>query len=162
VSPVPGPHLVVVAGPDALPDPGAALEVLDAALDARGATGDLVLTASPAEVRATLAQVAGDGRECVVVPGAATDPGPDVPPGATVVRLDLADRPADRSPAVRRHVRGRGVEGLRYAVDAWWVHRTHPPSLVHRYGPDPDQRADLRLPAAPGAAVPVAVLVHGG
>jgi acetyl esterase/lipase len=46
-------------------------------------------------------------------------------------------------------------------VDAWVLQRTHPPVLVHRYGPDRDQHADLRVPEHADGC-PVAVLVHGG
>ncbi len=171
MTPASAAHLVVVSGPGALPDPGAALEVVDAALGARGATGEVVLTGSADELRAAVARATTDGRECVVVPGNRGDVGADLAaPRGTVVRVDLTDRAPDRSPAVRRHVRGRGVQGLRYAVDAWWCARTRPPTLVHAYGPDPDQHAVLRLPGeVPGSGpgrrgtgAPVAVLVHGG
>jgi acetyl esterase/lipase len=41
---------------------------------------------------------------------------------------------------------------------------SRPGTVTHAYGPDPDQRADLRLPpgVSPAAGHPVAVLVHGG
>ncbi|WNB86565.1 alpha/beta hydrolase [Cellulomonas sp. ATA003] len=158
-------HVTVLVAPDELPDAAASLEVLDAALDARGLTGELVLTGSPDELRDAIAAATARGHEPVVVPGVATDLGPlaaDV--AAPVLRLDLDGRPRDQAPAVRRHLRGRGLDGLRYAVDAWWAHHTHPPALTHRYGPDRDQVADLHLPTTPPGpdGHPVAVLVHGG
>lgn len=166
-------HVVVVAAPGALPDPGAALEVFDGALATWGLTGEIVLAASSDEVRDTVSWAAASGREPVVVPGPAADlptdlarpADDDAPDRPTVLRLDLADRPRDPSRHVRRHVRGRGLDGLRHVVDAWRLHRTHPPDVVHSYGTDPDQHADLRLPASaptgPGGHG-VAVLVHGG
>ncbi len=162
-------HVVVVAAPDALPDPGAALQVFDGALRAWGLTGELVLTGSADEVRDTVAWATAAGREPVVLPGLATDldlaPDDDVAPdGATVLRVDLDDRPRDPSPRVRRHLRGRGLEGLRFAVDTWVLHRTQPAA---RRAPLRDRPRPARRPPPAGVrrrthGHRVAVLVHGG
>lgn len=58
-------------------------------------------------------------------------------------------------------IRGRGLEGIRWAVEhlaaraAW-------PVATERYGDDPEQVGDLRLPASGEAPHPVCVVLHGG
>lgn len=42
-----------------------------------------------------------------------------------------------------------------------WAYAAGVPATTHRYGPDPEHEADLRLPAGPGP-FPVAVVLHGG
>ncbi len=156
-------HLTAVVAPGVPVDAAACRAALDRALAAWDASGRLVVTGSRGELRAAVAAAGGDG-EVVVLPGPGVDVDAlDLPGTAAVLRVDLTDRHRDPSPRVRRHLRGRGVEGIRYAVDAWAVHR-RAPAVRHAYGPDPDQHADLRLPSGPAgrAGHPVAVLVHGG
>ena len=155
------PHLSVVVAPGVLADVRTAAEVLGAATAARGATGELLRPATAGEFAATVRRVAAAG-EFVLLPADAADldaSGLDLA-GTQVVRVDLEERTHDPSAAVRRHVRGRGLDGIRFAVDAWSSHRTSPPRR-HSYGEDHDQRAELRVPAGEGP-FPVAVLVHGG
>jgi acetyl esterase/lipase len=153
----------VVVAPGALADHRTAEEVLALALRRRREDGSLLFPEDRAALWETLAKVAAAG-ECGYVPADAADLAaqdlPDLP--APVIRIDPDERPADRSPGVRRHIRGRGIDGLRFAVDAWHFDRRWP--AVHRaYGPDPDQHVEVRLPRATGEGKhPVAVLVHGG
>ncbi|BAH49729.1 putative hydrolase [Rhodococcus opacus B4] len=81
-------------------------------------------------------------------------------PARGAIRVDFGECEADRSDGIRAHIRGRGLDGLRFAVDSWYHHRFHPGTIVH-YGDDPDQRAELRVPNDTGP-FPVAVLIHGG
>ncbi|MFC4563713.1 alpha/beta fold hydrolase [Nocardiopsis mangrovi] len=90
-------------------------------------------------------------------------PGPEgAPPhwGAGVIRVDFGPCPPDPSPEVVAHIRGRGLDGLRFAVESWYHRRFHP-AATHAYGDHPEQRAELRMPEGDGP-FPVAVLVHGG
>jgi acetyl esterase/lipase len=57
-------------------------------------------------------------------------------------------------------VRGRGIDGIRWAAHAL-VARVAMPAITERYGPLPDQVGDLRLPDAPGPC-PVVAVIHGG
>ncbi|WP_369068323.1 alpha/beta hydrolase family protein [Kineococcus terrestris] len=155
------PVVPAVAAPGALGDERTAREVLARAAAARGVGARLVATASDAAFRDAAAAAARDGELLLLPPPAVDVDALGLALGdARVVRVDVVERGPDRSGAVRRHVRGRGLAGLRWAVDAWWAQRAHP-SVRHAYGPHPDQHADLRLPAGTGP-VPVAVLVHGG
>ncbi|WP_298461092.1 alpha/beta hydrolase [uncultured Cellulomonas sp.] len=178
VSPVGG-RLRVVLARGAVPDVGAAREVVERALTTSGVPGELVTSAGPAEIASAVRWSAGDPADdaadepagepttaevVLVLPADAPDVADlRLPEGAAILRVDLGDRAPDRSPGVRRHVRGRGPRGFADAVTAWSVHRSHP-ATVHRYGPHPDQRADLRVPPGPPPpdGYPVAVLVHGG
>ncbi|MGY1723264.1 alpha/beta hydrolase [Blastococcus sp. SYSU DS0533] len=153
----------VVVAPGVLADHRTAQEVFSRALERRGELGSLLFPADQAELRETLGKLAAAG-EFGYLPAVPADLDAQDLPGApaSVVRIDVDKRDADRSRCVRRHVRGRGVDGLRFAVDAWHFHRARPAQRV-AYGPDPDQRVEVRLPRGPaGAAHPVAVLVHGG
>ncbi|WP_432512420.1 alpha/beta hydrolase [Kineococcus sp. SYSU DK001] len=155
-------NLLALAAPGVLTGSRTARETFDAALAAHRLTGRLVLTTSHEHLRSEAA--AADG-EFLLVTGDDT-PVDDLLAGidATVVRVDLDARDADRSTRVRRHVRWRGTAGLRFAVDDWFHERTTPARRVP-YGPHPDQYAHLRTPDpadhGPGP-FPVAVLVHGG
>lgn len=149
----------VVVAPGVLRDGSTAREIVTDALVRRGGRGSLVLPPHGAALADELARRA-DGVPFGYLPA---DPADLAAQGlrGSVIRIDLGDRRADRSPCVRRHIRGRGIEGLRFAVDAWHFDRSVARRV--RYGADPDQYADLRLPGAgAGGPHPVVVLVHGG
>ncbi|WP_432498243.1 alpha/beta hydrolase family protein [Kineococcus gypseus] len=158
-------RVVAVVEPGALEDTRTAREVLERAAAARGVRAELLTPPDRAGLLAAVERAAAAGGELLLVPaGPGELDGAGLPLGASrVLRVDPGERAHDRSRCVRRHLRGRGLAGLRHAVDAWWAHATSPGD-EHAYGPDPDQRALLRLPAspAPPAGHPVAVLVHGG
>ena len=82
--------------------------------------------------------------------------------GRRVVAVELgeADRAATPAVADAPTVRGRGIDGFRWAA-RWLVQRLDHPFEPRAYGPLPDQFADLRLPAGE-PPYPVAVLLHGG
>lgn len=147
--------------PGVLNDQQTAREVFRRALDARGLEGDFAVAADEDGLRAAVAAGAGGGEVLLLTADTRDVTGLDLAlGGSSIIRIDLCDREPDRSPAVRRHVRGRGLAGIRFAVEAWFFHRTAPATL-HSYGRDRDQRAELRLPPGTGP-FPVAVLVHGG
>ncbi|MFD0361299.1 alpha/beta hydrolase [Nocardia sp. GCM10030253] len=147
--------LRVVVGPGAVTDLRTADELLSRSLKARGVTGELVPTASASEFETAVHAAAPLG-EFVVVPGSLSRNLADV----AVIRVDFGQCESDRSAGVRAHIRGRGLGGLRYAVDSWYFHRFHPPTVV-TYGRHPQQRVEMRIPSGPGP-FPVAVLIHGG
>ncbi|MFJ4654257.1 alpha/beta hydrolase family protein [Nocardia sp. NPDC088792] len=147
-------NLVVVFGPDAVAHPPTAEELLAQAMTRRGVTGELVRTADTAEFRSAVRAAPTD---CVVVPGFSNLPELS---GSTVIRVDFDTRALDLAAGVRAHIRGRGLDGLRFAVDSWYFHRAHP-ATVRPYGEHPWQRIELRIPPGPGP-FPVAVLIHGG
>lgn len=148
-------ELHVVVGPDAVADPATAVELLSRACEARGVTSRPMFTADVPEFDTAVRAAAPLG-EFVVVPGALSRNTFD----AQIIRVDFDRCAADLSPGVRRHIRGRGLEGLRYAVDDWYFHRFHPPTTV-TYGPHSQQRVEMRIPSGRGP-FPVAVLIHGG
>ncbi|MCZ2857569.1 alpha/beta hydrolase [Blastococcus sp. VKM Ac-2987] len=153
----------VVVAPGVLADRRTAEEVFARALDRRGEQGTLLFPGSAAELEEALGKVAAAG-EFGYLPADQADLGAQDLPGApaSVLRIDVHKRGADRSACVRRHIRGRGIDSLRFAVDAWHFHRAWPARHVS-YGPDPDQHVEVRLPrGSGGGACPVAVLVHGG
>ncbi|WP_432564055.1 alpha/beta hydrolase family protein [Kineococcus sp. SYSU DK003] len=163
-------RLVAVVGPGVLRDARTAEEVFTRALTARGAVGEFVVTSTEQEFSAAVADAVTGGEFLLLLPADPADLDAQVRAGlplhgAAVVRVDLDERDVggtgpDRSEVVRRHVRGRGVDGLRFAVDAWHCTLVSPARTVV-YGDDPDQRGELRVPDGPGP-FPVAVLVHGG
>ncbi|AQZ60796.1 hypothetical protein BKM31_04125 [[Actinomadura] parvosata subsp. kistnae] len=116
---------------------------------ALGVAGRLVHARDAAHVRSLMRT-----EDVVVVVPA---PGPDArtllrqPPGSgVVVPVDI-----DRVPGAR-HIHGRGLAGLAWAI-RHAVHRArHPQVRRIPYGPSPEQWGDLYLPPAPqaGAAVP--------
>ncbi|WP_432486741.1 alpha/beta hydrolase [Kineococcus sp. SYSU DK018] len=155
------PRVLLVTAPGVLPCPRTAREVLEGAAAARGARARLVTTGSAAEFHDAVAEAAAGGEFLLMPAGPAAVDTSGLPlQGARVLRVDLDERGPDTSVAVRRHLRGRGLDGIRYAVDAWHFHRTSP-AVQHPYGEHADQRAELRLPPGEGP-FPVAVLVHGG
>src|SRR6266567_6582050 len=112
MSPLLDPAPTVILGPDAVTEPRTAHEVLDKAFAARGLTGEVLSTASAREFDAEIRSAA---RGSVVVPG--TAPLAEII-GARFLRVDLGARERLDAPGVRLHIRGRGLEGLRDAVDA--------------------------------------------
>ncbi|OZD02389.1 alpha/beta hydrolase [Rhodococcus sp. 06-235-1A] len=138
-------HIQIVVAPGVFADLATAQELVSQTLAARGLTGGIVDTATGSD-------------EVIVVPG---DGIPiDMSPYTSVVRVDLGQCTPDRSPGIRTHIRGRGLDGLRFAIDSVYFHRFHPGMIVS-YGDHPEQRAELRVPVGDGP-FPVAVLVHGG
>ena len=92
---------------------------------------------------------------------------------APVVRLDLALNEPDRSAGLARHIHGRGIDGLRWAVRAAH-YRALWPGVHVPYGTHLEQFGELRLPVSrsttaddDGSAVaehrwPLVILLHGG
>lgn len=144
----------VIFGPDALTDADIAREVLRSAFAARDLDGDVLCTADAREFEDEIRSAA---------PGSVVVPGParlaEIA-GAAFVRVDLGVCERLHTTGLRTHIRGRGLEGLRYAVDAWHFHRLHP-ARVFAYGDHPEQVIEVRSPEGPGPH-PVAVLIHGG
>lgn len=64
------------------------------------------------------------------------------------------------SPACDFMIRGRGIDGYRYALE-YLVHRNIAHPLTTGYGPGEDRVGDLLVPDGPGPH-PVAILIHGG
>jgi acetyl esterase/lipase len=128
----------------------------DRAVASRGLTAHVEFTTS-ATAFETAAVAAARHGEFIVVPGTGVRL---TVPDSGIIRVDLGMPPADHSPGVRAHIRGRGLDGLRYAVDSWYHHRLHPATIV-AYGEHPEQCAALRIPPGPGP-FPVAALLHGG
>lgn len=64
------------------------------------------------------------------------------------------------SPACEYMIRGRGIDGYRYALE-YLVHRSIAHPLTFAYGPGEDRVGDLLVPDGPGPH-PVAILIHGG
>ncbi|UOT02466.1 alpha/beta hydrolase fold domain-containing protein [Rhodococcus opacus] len=146
----------IVFAPGVVAHRGTAEELVGRALDARGLTGELTFAADTAGLERAVRSAARRG-EFVVVPGAGAS---FTAPAGGAIRVDFGECEADRSAGARVHIRGRGLDGLRYAVDSWYHHRFHPGRIV-RYGDHPDQRVKLRIPDGDGP-FPVAVLIHGG
>lgn len=139
-------------------------ETFTAALRAHDLDGTLVRTPSLDQLRAAAAAATEEFLLLAADDTPVADLLPDL--AVDVVRVDLDALDLDPSPRVRRHVRWRGTDGLRFGVDDWYFQRTSPPRRIP-YGPDPDQYAHLRLPAPTShhgthGPFPVAVLVHGG
>ena len=138
-------HIDIIAAPGVFADLGTAQELVARALAARGLSGGIVDAATGSD-------------EVIVVPG---DRIPvDTSSYSSVVRVDLGQCAPDRSEGIRAHIRGRGLDGLRFAIDSVYFHRFHPGTIVS-YGDHPEQRVEQRLPEGDGP-FPVAVLIHGG
>ena len=138
-------HLDIVAAPGVFADLATAQELVARALSTLGLTGGIVDTADGSD-------------EVVVVPGGGVPI--DMASYSSVVRVDLGQCEADRSDGIRTHIRGRGLDGLRFAIDSVFFHRFHPGTILS-YGDHPEQRVEQRLPEGDGPC-PVAVLIHGG
>ncbi|MBY3987033.1 alpha/beta hydrolase [Rhodococcus fascians] len=138
-------HIDIVAAPGVFADLQTAQELVARALSARGLSGGFVDAAT------------GSG-EVVVVPGDGAQVDSSLYSG--VVRVDFGQCAPDRSENIRAHIRGRGLDGLRFAIDSVYFHRFHPGTVV-TYGDHPEQRVELRVPEGDGP-FPVAVLIHGG
>ncbi|MET0493348.1 MAG: alpha/beta fold hydrolase [Actinoplanes sp.] len=135
----------VVVGPGVVADTALLTSLAAATFAELDVAGRTVVAGSAAE----FAAVAGGEGLVVAVPGSLSTPD-------TVVRYDLGVE--EPLPGIT-HLYGRGVWGLGWAI-RHAVHRhLHPAHRVF-YGEDPEQWADVRLPAAVDA--PVAVLLHGG
>ncbi|MEV0948165.1 alpha/beta fold hydrolase [Rhodococcus sp. NPDC049939] len=152
----PSRSLDVVFAPGSVAHPGTATELLNRALDRRGLTAELTFAANTTEFDTAVATAAERG-EFIVSPGIENT---FAAPACGVIRVDFGDRAADRSDHTRVHIRGRGLAGLRFAIDSWYHHRFHPGKIV-QYGRHWDQRAELRVPDGEGP-FPVALLIHGG
>lgn len=133
---------------DSVLDVRTATDLARRALDARGVAGDVAVTDD-------VSTATGDA-VVVPAPGGAVDLGGD---DRCVVRVDFGLAEPDRAPNLFAHIRGRGLDGLRYAVDRVFHHRLHPAEVV-RYGEHWEQRVELRRCGRAGA--PAAALVHGG
>lgn len=138
-------NIDIVVEPSAFADPVTAEELIARALSARGLTGGIVDAPT------------GAG-EVIVVPGLGKPL--DAEGYDSVVRVDLGQCAPDRSDGIRAHIRGRGLDGLRFAIDSVYFHRFHPGTILE-YGQHREQRVELRLPEGDGP-FPVAVLIHGG
>jgi 3-dehydroquinate dehydratase type II len=64
------------------------------------------------------------------------------------------------SPACDYMIRGRGIDGYRYALE-YLYNRGLATPLISSYGPTEDQVGDLLVPHGPGPH-PIVVLIHGG
>jgi acetyl esterase/lipase len=138
-------HIDIVAAPGVFADLQTAQELVARALSARGLSGGIVDAATGSD-------------EVVVVPGGGAEVDTSLYSG--VVRVDFGQCAPDRSEGIRAHIRGRGLDGLRFAIDSVYFHRFHPGTIV-TYGDHPEQRVELRVPEGDGP-FPVAVLIHGG
>ncbi|MBY6539986.1 alpha/beta hydrolase [Rhodococcus sp. BP-349] len=135
----------VVLHPHVVRDLGTVTDLVQSALAARGATGEV-------HVSDDVSVASGD---VIVVPA----PGGRVDTQASdrcVVRVDYGYVATDLSPGLHSHIRGRGLGGLRYAVDRIHHHRLHP-ATVESYGEHSEQFAEVR-----GTSGPVVALIHGG
>lgn len=155
------PPLTLVVADGVLDDPRTLAETFERALVARGAAGALQVVGD--DDLSDAVAVAAEGGDVVVMPPPSEDLAeilPALPEGRTVIRFDRANRGPDRSRSILRHIWGRGTDGVRFAVDAWFFHTTSPATRI-TYGEDPEQYGELRLPEGDGPFA-VAVLVHGG
>src|SRR5579884_648768 len=85
--------------------------------------------------------------------------------GSPIVWLDLAAALAPRAayldPARIVSIRGRGLEGVAWAVRSLRARAALAP-VAHRYGGGAEHVGDLRLPEGAPPPWPVCVLLHGG
>jgi acetyl esterase/lipase len=122
-------------------------ELPDAVREARSG-GDAVLLCTSAD------QSSGELRAAVVESGS-----------APLVWLDInapfARREDFQDPARVVMIRGRGLEGIAWAMRSL-VARSESPPTAHRYGDDLEHVGELRLPVQSEPPWPVFVLIHGG
>ncbi|WP_067664544.1 alpha/beta hydrolase [Nocardia miyunensis] len=149
-------HVDIVFAPATVADRRTVADLIDRALDARGLLGDVVFAQDTAQFVAATTAAAQRG-EFIVIPGDGVE---FIAPPTGAIRVDLGRAAADRSSAIRAHIRERGLDGLRFAIDSWYHHRLRPATVV-RYGNHPEQHADLRIPDGPGP-FPTVALFHGG
>jgi acetyl esterase/lipase len=76
------------------------------------------------------------------------------------LRIATTKREAWLDPARVASLRGRGLEGVRWAM-RWLAARAAWAPIPERYGAGPEQTGDLRVPEGPGPH-PIVVLLHGG
>ena len=131
----------VVLHPDAVRDLGTVTDLVQSALAARGATGEVHVSDDPS--------VASGDVIVVPAPGGHVDALSD---DRCVVRVDYGYVAADLSAGLHAHIRGRGLGGLRYAVDRIVHHRLHP-ATVESYGAHPEQFAEVRGTSGPVVAL---------
>lgn len=163
-----GLRVLVVAGPGLVADPDLLRQTAEQELAALGVAGRFETAPDPRRMRAVLAEAGQERAAVVALPG----PDPEVrrllrESGRHAARTVWYD-PARTGPVEvadgSAYLSGRGAGGLVWAV-RHAVHRLRHPARRVRYGSDPDQWADLRLPAGEAPApvsAPVAVLLHGG
>jgi acetyl esterase/lipase len=111
---------------------------------------------------ATASTEAGESLVIVPAPGAPDLMDLGVQMRCPTVRVDirLRDR-ADRTASLRRHIQGRGVDGVRWALRTLH-HLSGRPVHVEPYGTGPDQFGELRLADRQDGRQPVVVVLHGG
>ncbi|MDG4766697.1 alpha/beta hydrolase [Solwaraspora sp. WMMD406] len=158
-------RVLVVVGPGLAADPELLRDLAAREAVPLGVDSDVVAAADAVEVRRQLAGLAPGGA-AVLLPGpdeavrALLTCGEDW--AARTVHYDLDVTGPQQTDPGAVHLYGRGVWGLAWAI-RHAVHRLRRPASRIPYGPDPDQWGELRLPPNPGgAALPVAVLLHGG
>ncbi|MDJ0396061.1 alpha/beta hydrolase [Rhodococcus sp. G-MC3] len=145
----PSTRITIVVNPSTVRDRRTAEDLVDRASARRNLTADVFWSD-------TVPDGHFDG-EIIVVPAGPFDAS-ELKHG--VVRVDFGQCPADRSDGVHVHIRGRGLEGLRFAIESLYHRRFHPATEIH-YGEHPEQRIEVRLPDG-NDHCPTAVLVHGG
>ena len=144
----------IVVSADAIGHRETIEELATRSLESRNLTGRFVVTD---DLQSTAAALSYSG-DLIVVPGVGQRFDASAFDG--VVRVDFGECAPDRSPGVRHHIRGRGIDGIHFAVESVYHHRFHR-GIDISYGDHPDQCAVLRIPSSFGP-FPVAVLVHGG
>jgi len=154
--------VTILIAPDVLVDLTTATGIIEGAAEARGITARVLVAGTAGEADSVLAELRPTD-ELIFLPGTAGDLADTraAMPNGSLIRVDFDERASDRTPGIRAHIRGRGIDGLRFAVDSWFFHHSHPGQIV-RYGDEADQKAELRLPANRQGPFPVAVLIHGG
>lgn len=149
-------ELLLVLGPDTGADPELLAGQAESAATELGIGLRIATSDSPEDTARLLAEHSGPA---VVVPAdPAVCAASTTPAFPDAVCYDLRIAPVVHGP---RHLHGRGVWGLVWAV-RHAVHRWRHPAERVGYGTDPEQWVEVRRPAAPVGAAPVAVLLHGG
>lgn len=150
-----------------------AREVIDqrfaAGLAAAGTAGDLTWISDDGELPAAIDAAYDEASDVVVLPAGLPTLTGAVPGrvparsdrGPRLVRVDAVQREPDRCTQLSAHIYGRGAEGISYAVRACANHARWPVT-TYRYGPHPEQFAELRLPRRGSGPPPVVMLLHGG
>ena len=161
-------RVAVLTGPGVAVDQEVVRRVCARAADPAGVALELA-SAPTAAGLADLVRAAGSRVDALVVnfgtAGASSDVAAALREGrlpAVAVDLGVASAPGIDPAAVgcTGRVRGRGVDGYRWAVRQL-VDRQAWPFVTVPYGSTPDQVGDIRLPQRDGPA-PVVVILHGG